>query len=135
MSTQALSMPTHVADLILLTLNRLGLRAHTAKDDVITLPLEYEDGSELSLVFVCIAQPRWFLRSRPMLLLSIAELNSDTRAVQIFSRELMPMPVGPDDFRFMTVLSAKVRATVWSIAATAGMGECVSLPGRPEVPG
>jgi len=131
MTTQALAMPQYVADLVKLQLNRMGLTHIDAKDDdVIFCPLSYEDGSELSLVVMCIAQRGW-LREKPVLLVSIVELGQDTNILRVHFRETMRVPKGPHDFFFLMELMAKIKATAWAIAATAGMGECVSLPGRP----
>ena len=134
MNTKTLSMPEHVAALLALTLVRLGLPSPDTSEDAVSVPLKYEDGTELSVLILCVAQHRWLRRERPMILLSVAELDSTTRAVQVFARELMPLPQGPDDFPFMVRLAAKIRAIAWSIAATSGFGECVSLPGRPDGP-
>ena len=132
MNTRPLSMPEFITELLALTLVRLGLPAPDTGEDAVTVPLKYEDGTELSVVILCAARHRWLRRERPMILLSVAELDSSTRAVQVFARELMPVPYGPGDFPFMVQLAAKIRAIAWSIAATSGHGECVSLPGRPK---
>ena len=131
MKTRPLVMPEYVTELLKLTLVRLELHTADTGEDAVTVPLRYEDGTELSVVILCVAQHRWLRREQPMILLSVVELDSNTQAVQVFARELMPVPSGPDDFPFMVRLSAKIRATAWSIAATSGFGECMSLPGRP----
>jgi hypothetical protein len=125
---RALAMPEYVAQLITLSLVRMGLTPD-AEDDLITCSLIYEDGTELSLVTMCIAERGWF-RERPMLVVSIVTLANDTRPIQVHAQGTMPVPTGPNDFPFLVRLSAKVRAAAWSLAATSRMGECVSLPGR-----
>jgi hypothetical protein len=64
MSVQALAMPVFTSDLVLLTLNRMGLHTPSTEDDLIVCPLAYEAGNELSLVIMCIGEPGWFGRVR-----------------------------------------------------------------------
>lgn len=129
MTNRALTMPEYVADLVRLPLLRLGLEPSPLQDDIVTCSLMYEDGTELSVVVMCVAERRWF-RERPVLLLSFVEFDGNTRATKVYHTERMPVPTGPSDFPFMVQVSIRVRAIAWSLAATAGMGECRSLPGR-----
>lgn len=134
MTNRALAMPAYIADLVRMPLARLGLDPSDAADDVVTCLLTYEDGSELTVVVMCVGQRGWF-REKAVLLVSVAELDQNTRATRVHFRETMPVPKGPHDLQFAIQFSAKVRAIAWSLAATSGMGECVSLPGRPVLPG
>lgn len=130
MNNRALTMPEHVAQLITLPLERLGLQPSDARDELISCPLHYEDGTVVSLVVICITKRGWF-RERPALVISAMSMEGSTRTTRVHFRESMDYPTGPDDLPFTTRLSAKVRAIAWAIAATGGMGECISLPGRP----
>lgn len=130
MTNRALTMPAYIARLITMPLKRMGLQPSEAQDDLISCPLQYEDGTVLSLVVMCIAKRRWF-REKPALVISAVTLEGSPRTVTVHLSETMDAPIGPDDLPFAVRLSAKVRAIAWTIAATGAMGECVSLPGRP----
>lgn len=129
MTNRALAMPEYVAQLIRLPLARMKLEPD-AKDDIVSCSLVYENGVVLSLVVVCVAKRGWF-REKPMLIVSIIELDDNTRAVQVHSRETMAVPTDPDDLPFVLRFTSMVRAMAWTVAGTSNMGECVSLPGRP----
>ncbi|WP_290886926.1 hypothetical protein [Hoeflea sp.] len=60
MKTRALAMPAFVAKLITEEVLRLGLEPNIQGGDVVFAPLTHEDGSELSLVIMCIGERRWF---------------------------------------------------------------------------
>jgi hypothetical protein len=130
MTTRALAMPEYVAQLIRLPLARMKLEPSEAEDDIVSCSLLYANGTVLSLVVMCIAKRGWF-REKPMLVVSIVELDANTRAVQVHSRETMAVPTDPNDVPFMIRFVAMVRASAWTVAAISSMGECVSLPGRP----
>ena len=128
MTTRKLAMPEYIAQLIRLSLARMNLQPIEADNDTISCSLTYEDGTNLSLIVVCMAERGWFGREKPLLLLSIAALDENMRAVRIYSRDRLAIPRSPHDLPFMARLSAKVRANAWTIAATSNKGECVSLP-------
>lgn len=130
MTTRALAMPDYVTQLVTAPLVRMGFEASEPQDDLIICPLRFEDGTVLSLVVMCVAKRGW-LREKPMVVVSVVSLDDNTRAVQVYSRDAMPVPRDPNDWPFVLRFSAKVRATVWSLAATSKMGDCVSLPRRP----
>jgi hypothetical protein len=130
MTTRALAMPEYVAELIRMPLARMKLEPSEAEDDIVSCSLTYENGAVLSLVVMCIAKRGWF-RETPLLVVSIVELDDNTRAVQVHSRETMAVPTGPDDLLFVLRFSSMVRAMAWTLAATSDVGECVSLPGAP----
>jgi hypothetical protein len=129
MTTRALAMPEYVEKLISVQLTLIGLQPET-QDDVTVCPLMYEDGSTLSLVTMCIGQRGWF-REKPMLVVSIVELDQNTGTVQVYSSETIAVPTDTNDVLFMIRLVAMVRASAWTVAETSNMGECVNLPGRP----
>lgn len=131
MTNRALAMPEYVAQLIRMPLARMKLEPSEAEDDIVRCSLTYENGAVLSLVVMCIARRGWF-RDRPLLVVSIVELDDNTRAVQVHSRETMAVPTAPDDLPFVLRLTSLVRAMAWTLAVTSDMGECVSLPGRPK---
>jgi hypothetical protein len=130
MTNRALAMPDYVAQLIQLPLARMKLEPSEAEDDIVSCSLLYENGAVLSLVVMCVAKRGWF-REKPMLVVSIVELDEHTRAVQVHSRETMAVPTDPDDVLFVLRLTSMIRAMTWTVAATSNMGECISLPGRP----
>lgn len=130
MTNRALAMPDYVASLIRLSLAQMKLQSSEVEDDIVRSNLKYENGAVLPLVVMCIAKRGWF-RETPMLVLSIVELDHNTRAVQVYARETIALPIGPDDLPFVIRFSAMLRAMAWTLAATSDMGECVSLPGRP----
>lgn len=127
MTNKALVMPDYVAELVKLCLTQLGLNPSDEHKDVITAPLRYQDGTVLSVVIMCMAQKSWF-REKPMVSVATAKLDASMRATDIYLREVMPVPYGPSDLRFLLALSANIRAMAWTVAATAGMGECLELP-------
>ncbi|TIM12657.1 MAG: hypothetical protein E5Y67_21685 [Mesorhizobium sp.] len=88
MTTHALAMPDYVAALITLSINRMGLETSTGEDDVISAPIAYQDGTKLSIVVMCIAQRGWF-RFKPVLLVSLAQLDENTRAVDVHFRDTL----------------------------------------------
>lgn len=127
MTNTALVMPDYVTELVKLCLTQLGLNPSDEYKDVITAPLRYQDGTELSVVIMCMAQKGWF-REKPMVSVAIAKLDASMRATDIYLREIMPVPYGPSDLRFLLTLNTKIRAMAWTVAATAGMGACSELP-------
>lgn len=129
MTNRALVMPAYVAELASLPLMRLGLDPMSG-DDLITCPLKYQDGTELSVAILCIATRGWF-REKPMVAFSLVKLDEHSRAVSVYIRKVRPYPTGPHDLSFSVRVSALVRAMAWAHAVTGGMGECVDLPGRP----
>lgn len=128
MKTRALAMPEYVAELIRLPLERMNL-GPSQDNDIISCSLSYESGGVLSLVVMCIGLRRLF-RETPTLVISIVELDDNTRAVRVHSKETMPVPTGPDDLPFVLRFSALVRAMAWTLGATSNVGECISLPKR-----
>ncbi|TGQ88809.1 hypothetical protein EN851_25015 [Mesorhizobium sp. M8A.F.Ca.ET.208.01.1.1] len=133
MTNTALLMPDYVAELVKLCLTQLGLNPSDEHKDVITAQLRYQDGTELSVVIMCMAQKGWF-REKPMVSVAIAKLDASMRATDIYLREVMPVPYGPSDLQFLLALNTNIRAMAWTVAATTRMGECISLPGRPLTP-
>ncbi|AZO72361.1 MAG: hypothetical protein E5V92_05340 [Mesorhizobium sp.] len=134
MTNRALVMPNYVAELVKLCLAQLGLVPSTEHKDIITASVRYQDGTELSVVVMCLAQRNWF-REKPIVAVSIAKLDASMRATNIYLREVMPVPYGPSDLQFLLALNTNIRAMAWTVAATTEMGECVSLPDRPLAPG
>ncbi|MGO4638973.1 hypothetical protein AB4Z43_11095 [Mesorhizobium sp. 2RAF45] len=126
MTNTALVMPDYVAELVKLCVTQLGLNLSDEHKDVITAPLRYQDGTELSVVIMCMAQKGWF-REKPMVSVAIAKLDASMRATDIYLREVMPVPYGPSDLQFLLALNTNIRAMAWTIAATAGLGECLEL--------
>ena len=133
MKPQVLAMPDYIALLVRTPLARLGLDPSDATDDMVMCPLEYEDGTVVSIVVMCTAERGWFNRIKPVVSLSFVELGDNTKAMKVHLNETMAVPTGPSDLQFLTRFAAKIRATAWSLAVTGGMGECLSLPGRPAV--
>ncbi|TPM99530.1 hypothetical protein [Mesorhizobium sp. B2-1-3A] len=127
MTNTALVMPDYVAELVKLCLTQLGLYPSDEHKDVITAPLRYQDGTELSVVIMCMAKKGWF-REKPMVSVAIAKLDASMRATDIYLREVMPLPYGPSDLPFLLALNTNIRAMAWTVAATAGLGECLELP-------
>ena len=64
MKTRALAMPQYVANAVRMPLVRMGLQPSEAQDDLVSCPLEYEDGTVLSLILMCIAKRRGNVPSR-----------------------------------------------------------------------
>lgn len=133
MTHRALVMPDSVTELAKLGLTQLGLVPSVEHKDIITASLRYENGTELSVIVMCLAKRSWF-REKPTVAVSIAKLDASMKATDIYMREVMPVPYGPTDLQFLLALNTNIRAMAWTIAATAGMGECTSLPGRRPLP-
>ena len=68
MTGRKLAMPDYIADLVHMPLIRLGLDTFSG-DDLITCPLTYEDGTELSMAIMCVANRGWF-REKAVLLVT-----------------------------------------------------------------
>ena len=133
MKPQVLAMPDDIATLVRIPLARLGLDPSDVTDDMVMCSLDYEDGTVVSMIVMCTAERGWFNRIKPVISLSFAELDANTRVVKVHFNETIPVPTGPSDLQFLVRFAAKVRATAWALAVTGGMGECLSLPGRPSV--
>ncbi|MFD1987016.1 hypothetical protein ACFSOZ_31800 [Mesorhizobium newzealandense] len=133
MTNRALVMPDYVVELVKLSLAQLGLDPSDEHTDIITAALRYEDGTELSVVVMCVAQRSWF-REKPTVAVSIAKLDASMKATEVHLREVMPVPYGPSDLQFLLTLNNNILSMAWTIAATAGMGECISLRSRPPMP-
>lgn len=127
MTNSALVMPDYVAELVKLCVTQLGLNPSDEHKDVITAPLRYQDGTELSVVIMCMAQKGWF-REKPMVSVAIAKLEASMRATDIYLREVMPVPYGPSDLQFLLALNTNIRVMAWTIVASAGLGEFLELP-------
>lgn len=133
MTHRALVMPDSVSELARLCLTQLGLVPSVEHKDIITASLRYGNGTELSVIVMCLAQRTWF-REKLTVAVSIAKLDASMKPTEIYLREMMPVPYGRSDLQFLLALNTNIRAMAWTIAATAGMGECTSLPGRPPMP-
>jgi hypothetical protein len=92
-------------------------------------PLAYEDGSALSLITMCVAKRGWF-REKPMLVLSIVELDHNTRAVQVYFKELIAIPVDETDVPFTLRYSSMIKAMLVTHAKVSNMGKLVNLRRR-----
>ncbi|MBW8637352.1 hypothetical protein K1W69_09145 [Hoeflea sp. WL0058] len=75
MKTRALEMPEYLTELLTLTFNRMGLQTPDTSEDAVTIPLQYEDGTELSLVILYVVQKGWLFWKNPKALVSVAELD------------------------------------------------------------
>jgi hypothetical protein len=128
MKTQALAMPDYVASLVTLQLTLIGLQSQV-RDDAIFCPLMYENGNTLSLVTMCIAKRRWF-RETPTLVLSIVELDDNTKIVQVYLRQVMPLPANEHDVQFLIRYDATVRALLVTHAKSSNMGRLTNLHRR-----
>lgn len=130
MTTRVLVMPSYVNELVKMPLVRLGLNPSDAENDIVTCPLRFENGTKLSLVIICAAEKGWF-REKPVVWVSVAELDSNTRASKVYSRDSITYPSSPNDVLFTHKLSVKVRATVWSLVAIPEVGRCIDIQGPP----
>ena len=128
MKHRALAMPEYVAKLTSLSLSLIGLQPET-NEDVIICPLIYEDGSVLSLITVCVAKRGWF-KETPMLALSLAQLDEDTRAVTVYFKQLMTVPSDDSDLPCMLRYSAMVEAMLETHAKLGEMGKLLNLQRR-----
>jgi hypothetical protein len=125
-------MPQYVFDLIKLQLCRMGLELEEPRNDLVGYPIMYENGTVLVLLIMCISERGWFNQEKPMIVVSIASVDDNTRAVKAYTRETIAVPTTPNDVGFMIRIAALIRASAWSIASSAGIGECVTFPGRPQ---
>lgn len=128
MTNRALAMPEYVKTLISVQLTLIGLQPET-QDDVTACPLMYEDGSALTLVTMCVAKRGWF-RETPMLVVSIVELDENTRAVQVYFRELMAAPIDDSDIPFVMRYATMVKSMLVTHAKSSNMGKLTNLRRR-----
>jgi hypothetical protein len=125
MTDRALAMPEYVAKLTNMSLCLIGLQP-AMQDDITICPLVYEDGSELSLITMCIAKRGWF-RETPMVAISLVELDEHTRAVQVYFRQLITVPVDDSDVPFLMRYGAMVKSMLATHAKISNMGKLVNL--------
>jgi hypothetical protein len=128
MTNRALAMPEYVAKLTNMSLTLIGLQP-TMQDDMTVCPLVYEDGSALSLITMCVAKRGWF-REKPMLVLSIVELDQNTSVVQVYFKHLMAVPVDETDVPFTLRYSSMIKAMLVTHAKVSNMGKLVNLRRR-----
>ena len=129
-----LEFPSSVADLVLLALNRMNLSGADFQEDMISCPLEYENGTEISLIIICQAEAGgWFRNEKPVVSFSFVELNDEQKIIRVLDTDKLDFPTSPQDLMFLTKFIARVRAIGWTIAAVGQMGECLNLPNRPVV--
>jgi len=128
MTNRALAMPEYVAKLTNMSLILIGLQP-TMQDDITVCPLLYEDGSALSLITMCVAKRGWF-REKPMLVLSIVELDQNTRVVQVHFKQLMAVPVDETDVPFTLRYSSMIKAMLVTHAKVSNMGKLINLRRR-----
>src|SRR3954454_16571501 len=121
MTNRALAMPEYVAKLTNMSLTLIGLQP-TMQDDMTVCPLVYEDGSALSLITMCVAKRGWF-REKPMLVLSIVELDQNTSVVQVYFKHLMAVPVDETDVPFTLRYSSMIKAMLVTHAKVSNMGK------------
>jgi len=127
-----LPMPNYVADLIKMPLGRMGLKQVMDGGDSLSYSLTYADGSELAVIFMCIAERRWFWE-RIVLLVSLIGMDPGTKVVTVYRRNTLQPPQGASDIGFAIRVSKLVRVMAWIHAENGGMGDCVDLP-RPKHP-
>lgn len=125
MTNTLIEMPSYVAELITAPLRRMALDPFIG-DNLVTCPLLYEDGTELSFSVICMKRTSWF-RSSSEVVVSLVHLDDRTKHVEVFFRDVIPFPTGPHDFPFSVRISSLMRAMAWAVARTAGMGVCVDL--------
>jgi hypothetical protein len=111
-------------------LGRMGLEQVMDEGDSLGYALTYANGAELAVVFMCIAERRWFWE-RKVLLVSLIGMDPGTKVVNVYSRNTLQPPRGASDIGFAIRVSKLVRVMAWVHAETGGMGECVDLP-RPR---
>lgn len=128
MKTRALAMPEYVAKLTNMQLTLIGLQP-TLQDDLTVCPLMYEDGTALSLITMCIAKLGWF-REKPMLVVSIVELDQNTRVVQVYFKQLIAVPIDETDVPFTLRYSSMVKAMLVTHAKVSDTGKLVNLRRR-----
>jgi hypothetical protein len=109
-------------------LTLIGLQPRT-QNDITICPLTYEDGSALSLLTMCIAKRGWFTET-PMLVISIAALDENTRVVQVYFKELMAVPVNDSDVPFLLRYGTMVKAMLVTHAKISNMGKLLNLRTR-----
>jgi hypothetical protein len=128
MTSRALAMPEHVAALTNMSLTLIGLLP-IMQDDMTVCPLVYEDGTALSLITMCVAKRSWF-REKPMLLLSIVQLDQDTGVVQVYFKRLMAVPVDDNDIPFTLRYSSMIKAMLVTHAKVSNSGKLINLQRR-----
>jgi hypothetical protein len=128
MKTRALAMPDYVAKLTNMSLTLIGLQP-TMQEDISLCQLMYEDGSELSLITMCIAKRGWFGET-PMVAISISQMDENTRVVQVYYKELIAVPVDDSDVPFQLRYAAMVKAMLVTHAKVSNMGKLVNLRRR-----
>ncbi|MDB5605101.1 MAG: hypothetical protein JWP25_2001 [Bradyrhizobium sp.] len=128
MTNRALAMPEYVTKLTSMQLTLIGLQPKM-QDDVMICPLMYEDGSALSLLTMCVAKRGW-LHKKPLIALSLVELDGNTRVVQVYFKELMTVPVNDSDVTFLLRYGTMVKAMLVTHAKVSNMGKLVNLRRR-----
>jgi hypothetical protein len=128
MTNRALTMPEYVTKLTSTSLVLIGLQPAT-QDDMTVCPLLYEDGSALSLITMCIAKRGWF-REKPMLVISIVELDQSTRIVQVYCKQAMAVPIDEADVPFTLRYSSMIKAMLLTHAKASNMGKLINLRRR-----
>lgn len=132
MTSRPMDMAGYVSDLVELTFNRLGLVITDKTEQAVAAPLRYENGAELMVVVQYRARQRWFRSDELKALVSIATPSHGTTPLRVHDQDTLQGPDGPDDVLFMARLSVKIRAMAWTLAVVCDVGECLSLPGRPD---
>lgn len=130
MTTRALAMPPAMVDLIRLPFLQMGLQPIYEGDDMVLCPLHYEDGTEVHVVVMCVRQSRLLLPDKQYASVAFAVLGEGMEIRTMLHKDRLPIPKGTHDLQFVLKLSTMVRATAWTIADIAGMGDCIELPIR-----
>lgn len=127
MKTYPLSMPRWVAELITLPMHQLGLTVTAIEQNVISCPINYEDGTEVSVLISCVARKRFLIQDAKFVSVTFAIMGSEYEVRRILHQDTMALPANSSDISFVFKLSAKVRAIGWSLAGTTEMGRCVEF--------
>lgn len=122
-------MPEETAGLVHMSLDLMQVEAFLVNVSTIGFWVDFEEGR--CLFTVQAVKRRGLLKSTPML--KVAALAVDRPIVAQTLLEIhMQAPRHAHDLKFMAQLAVEIKSTAWAVAATEGMGESTTFPGRPK---
>ncbi len=131
MKYERMKMPDGTAQLIYMSLDMLEVESFEMDEATIIFDVKYEGGVTLTFMVRTVRQQGLF-QKKPAVAIIATSLDEHMVVCKVHLRTFMRQPKHRSDVQFITEIGMHIKSTAWAIAATEGIGECVTFPGRPR---
>lgn len=123
--------PTHIFDLLELSLSSGGIEAHSRNSTMLSYEFNYESGLCLLAIFADREHEGWFRTTRQLVLM-IFDIHQHEKDAPPVMQESMPFPGRPNDLAFCRRATAKLIAMAQTTADLRGGGQSLSYAMAPK---